>query len=183
MMLKRRKFPVWDIALVIVLVVGAIAVFYLNQANTKAKDEETKLESRLKAAQVNLSQAEKEAVNLEELRRRLEQAKSALQQVPFPTLTEAVAVDDSILQYAEKNKLSIIVWHSNQTSVTLRAKAYSVIRHSLSVTGTADALISFVKDLTQAIPLVPVIGSLEFHEVNPGKGIWQLNLELSVPTR
>lgn len=177
-MLNRLRRSWLDIALVIILLVAAAIAFSVSQAKPNAEREMTRLEGRISAAELNLNKIEKET-NLESLRQSLEQAQSALAQNPFPSQAEAEAVTDHIMQYAQKNNITIVAWSSSPTSISLKAKKYPAIRHSLVAEGEAYALKSFIKALTHG-SVLPVIQSMDITQVRDKKGIWQMKLEILV---
>lgn len=189
-MLKRLRRSWVDITLVIVLVAAAAVAFSFLQANTEAVQEAARLETRIKVAELDLSDAKKasEAVsanlsanltekeaNLETLRQTLEQAQSALAENPFPSEAEAVALTNEILQYAEKQDITIAAWTSSYTSI----EKYRAIRHSLSAEGKVYGLISFIEALTHA-SVTPVVQTMDITSVEGKKGIWHTKLEVTI---
>lgn len=176
--LRSLKLSWIDIALVLLLVVGAVTVSTTSQANVNAEQENTRLEARAKAAALNLSEAEKE-INLEELRQSLEEAQSALEQQPFPTLTEVAEFTNQTMQYSEENNVIIVAWSSNNTTIGLGARKYYAISHSLDVDGKPDALISFIRTLTHA-SVTPTIKNMNITQIRPSEGIWRMSLELAI---
>ncbi len=175
-MVNRLKRFWLDIVLVIIVVLGATIVTSQFQANTDAKQEKARLETRTRATQITISQVEKE-IDLESLSQSVEQARSALSENPFPNETEAVAATDQIMQEAKDNHVTITDWDSSYTSDTLNQRKYPAISHSLTAEGEATALTRFVKALTTGSkPLV--IQNITINEVSGRANIWQMKLEL-----
>ncbi len=177
-MVNRRRLPWVDIALIIMLVVGAVIVFSQSQADTNAKQEKTRLETRIRVAEITLSQMEQET-NLESLRQNLEQAQLALAEIHFPSEIDAIAVTDNIIQHANEYNITISRWNTSYTSATLKEKNYSAISHSLRAEGEAYALTRFVEALTKE-SAAPVIQNMNISEVTESENIWQIELELLV---
>ncbi len=130
-MSKRLKLSWLDIVLVIIFVGMGVVTFSTSRANANAQKEKVRLDARLTAAELNLSQIEE--VNLEALRHALQQAQATLGKDPFPSEAEAVAFNSDILQSAEGNNVNIIIWNSSYTPTVRRGRGYAIIRHSLNV--------------------------------------------------
>lgn len=177
-MFKRWRLSWVDIVLVVILVVGTAIVFPLSQSNTSTAQEKVRLETSLRAAGLNLSEAERET-DLEGLRQSLEQARSALAQSPFLREVEAIAVTDKLQQYAEENNITIASWDSGYTSISLRGREYAAISHSLSTAGKSGDLVSFMEALTQA-SVASVVQSIDITGVEGQQDSWQMMLELLV---
>ena len=177
-MANLRRLSWVDIALVILLVVGAVFFFFSSRGNADLEQEKAGLEIRGRATELDLSKAEKE-IDLESLRQSLEQAQSALAESPLPSEAEATAATDLIMQYADENNITIARWDSGYTSISLKERKYSAIRHSLSIEGKADALVSFIEGLTQGT-VAPTVQSMDITAVEGTEDLWQMMLELLV---
>lgn len=164
-MLKRWRLFWIEIILILLLVGGAIAYFPLSQTNTNAEQEKTRLETRLRATQLNLNE--------------LEQAPSVSTEKLFHNQAETIAVTSQIMEYAENNKVNITRWDFSYTTTTLEARQYSAIRHNLFADGTTNALTGFVEALPHSL-VAPVIKNMNTTQVEEGGNIWRINLELLV---
>jgi len=177
-MLKRWNLSLIDVALIILLLALAAVIFPLTQANAETEREKATLGTRIAAAEINLSQADKEA-SLASLLQRLEQAQSASVENPLPSEAAATAATSEIMQYAEEDSINITKWDSIYTSVTLNERSYSALSHSISADGEAGALISFIAALPQA-SVTPIVQSLDITKVQETENSWQMGLELLI---
>lgn len=201
MMPRIRRYSVISIALIMLLVAVAAMGLFLLQENASLELVEARLGTQLRATEMRLSHKEetvaelesqiaaelnlaeevdlsrKEAI-LEDLRRRLGEALDAA--CPFPSEAEAHRVTDQIRWSARENNISILFWDSADTTMTLAARSYPAIRHSLDVEGTADEVIAFLQGLTHA-PVPPAIQSMDITQVPARDGVWRMRLEMMVP--
>src|SRR3989338_2321261 len=136
-----RKLSLLDIALIIILVVGAVITRSQFQAKSNLEEETTRLETRARADEVTISQTEQE-VDLDSLHQSLQQAQLALAENSLPSEADAIAVTKQIMQFALENNVTITNWDSSYISVEQETRKYSAISHSLSVEGKEDALIA-----------------------------------------
>lgn len=182
-MLDRLKLSLMDIVLIILLVAGAALFYQLSQSNTEVEQENARLEIRHRAAQLDLSEADK-AATVEDLRQRLEKTRSTLTKTSLPGEADAIAFTSQILKSAERNNVIIGKWDSSYTSVDLNGLTYYAIKHSLSAVGNADALIGFIKSLTQTSVATAIqdmnINGIEKKEEEEGEDLWQMGMALLV---
>lgn len=177
-MFSRWRLSRLDTALIIVLIVAAVIAFFLGRTKADAGQELARLEVRASAAQINLSEVDK-GIDQEALRQSLEQAQEALAESPFPNEAEAAAVTVQILRYAKANNITIVQWDSGYTSARLGGTTYSALSHTLSATGTADAVTRFVKALTRGSASLAV-GTLNISAVTGESDLWEIELGLLV---
>jgi len=174
-----RKLSRIDITLLIILVLGAVIALSFSQTNADAQQEKANLETRLRAAQLNLSEVEK-MVDLESLRQSLEEAHSASDKNWLPSKTEAMGVSNQILRNAEINNVTIAKWDYNYSSVGLRTGRYVILRHSLSADGKSDDLIKFITALTSGTVAL-VVQDIDISKIGgEEEALWQMQLQLLV---
>ncbi|MFH0768721.1 MAG: hypothetical protein V1932_04040 [Chloroflexota bacterium] len=178
MMAKLRKLSLVD-AILIIAVVAVTAVTYItSQANANAEQEKSRLELRSQTVEVGLSGTDREAT-LESLRQRLEQLRSTPITSPLPAKAEAVAITDKVLLYAQENKVTITWWDTSYASITLAAKTYPGIKHSLVVRAETDGLIGFIESLTEVSKAAAIQG-IEISGVKEERNMWQMDFELLI---
>lgn len=177
-MAKLRRLSWVDIILVVILVIGALVTKSALQTKTSLEQEKTRLENRRRAAEVTVSTAG-QAIDLESLRKSVEQARSALAQSTLPGEFDAIAVTPQILKSAKETNITITKWDTGYTSTSLNGKTYSAIRHSLSVEGNAESLIKFSKALTLA-SITPVVQNVGITKAEGEGSLLQIEMELLV---
>ena len=177
-MLKRWNLSLVDVALFIVVAAAAAIILPLMQSNADAEREKATLGTRLAAAEINLSQADKEA-SLESLRQTLTQAQSAPIDNPFPSEAEAIAASSEIMQYAEEDGIIITRWDSSYTSVSLTERSYPALSHSLSAEGEANALFNFIEALSD-VSVTPIVKTLDITSIEGTENKWRMNLDLLI---
>ncbi|MDP2919565.1 MAG: hypothetical protein Q8O43_05035 [Dehalococcoidia bacterium] len=167
-MFKRWQLSSIEIVLVIVLLAGAIVSFSVFRMNGETEREKTRLEARVRAADLNLKD--------------LEQLTSSSQRSTGKTLPNeaaALAVTNQFLQNAKSANIAITSWDFEYTTVALEARKYAAIKHSVNVQGTTEALISFIEALSHT-SVVPAVKKIVITKVEEKENVWQMKLELLI---
>ncbi|MBI2830428.1 MAG: hypothetical protein HYX81_04635 [Chloroflexi bacterium] len=176
-MTRLRRYSRLDMALVALALVGGFVLSSGMRTNANMEGEQVKLEARVKASEVNLSELER-AADLDALRQSIQQLQSLQTKTDFLSEVQAMEFGDRIVQRADENKVTIITWSSVYAEKAIQGIEYHTISHNLQVEGTADALISYVEALKQST--VPVVQQMELNVVNAKDGLWRLRVELII---
>lgn len=167
-MFKRWQLSSVDIVLVILLVAGAVMSLSVSRMNGETEQEKTRLEARLRAADLNLQELEQ-----------LTSSSTNSTGKTLPNEARALDVITQFLEHAQKNNIAIISWDFGYTKVALKASEYAAIKHSIDVQGTIEALISFIEALSHA-SVAPAVKKIGITKVEREENVWQVKLELLV---
>ena len=169
-----------EVAILVVLLLVAAVWFNLSSKIDEARDEETGVEQRLKAAQDDLDffATNNERAALEEELRLLQ---LELQKVNEVTLElsprdDAVRVRDDILAFVEEWQLALNAFGQQELTTPAGDEEIPTLRYSFTVQGDEVSLVGILR-LLQEYPTASV-QALQFTRLAEDLESWEMSLEL-----
>ena len=163
---------------ILAAVLLAAAVWYnLSSKVADVRDEETAVETKLKAAQqdLDLFAANNEQAGLEEKLQVLQLEQKTLELAP---MVDALKVGEDILTYVENQQLALNAFGKQESTTTSGEDEVLTLRYNFTVQGDQEALVGIL-GLLKEHPTASV-QSLNFARRSEGEESWVMSLELSV---
>ena len=166
-----------EVAVFVALLLAAVVWFNLNSKVEDARDEETAVEQRLRAARVDvdLFAGNNERTKLEEELQLLKLEQKTLELTP---MVDAARVRDDILTYVDERKLALNAFGKQETTTPSGDREVSTLRYSFTVQGDEESLVGILS-LLKEHPTASV-QSLQFARLVEDPENWQMSLELAV---
>jgi len=166
-----------ETVLVLLILVVAVAWYYLDGQADDAKAEVIGLDRKLRAARDDLKVLEDNS-NLVALEKELAQLRSAPRPASLPSRQDALKFRNEMLTYAAEQGLGLSTFEVSNASVDVAGKNYPIVRYSVVATGNLEPLVRALK-LLQGFPTATV-KALRFTRVAPDGSRWETKFDLDV---